>query len=290
VPRKTFSKAFPAEKEKENVDHSAQHDYSFNFWIGCQKCSEGCRNCYMFMQQERRGLDPTAIKRCTTTWVKPRRWQREAASAGVLKSVFACSYSDSFLPEADAWRDEPREFQDTPKTDGSIRQVGTHPDVAALLKAFIDDTTSGFLFPNSKGTMIRYANLRRDLLAPLLRGRSRKIMKREKNASGWPCAGVEKFPGVLPEGTKGKYGFHSFRRFRHTYAVLEGVPQPIVDFWLGHSDGSIQEVYNKVKQEPRMGGKCGLGFTLPTAKVVAITAAGKNIANRLQTTRLVRRR
>jgi len=27
------------------------HDYPFNFWVGCQKYSEGCKNCYMFLNQ-----------------------------------------------------------------------------------------------------------------------------------------------------------------------------------------------------------------------------------------------
>ena len=88
------------------MDHTKQHDYSFNFWIGCRQCSEGCQNCYMFLQQKRRGIDPANVKLCTTTWDKPRRWQRKAANANVLKSVFACSYSDFFLPEADGWRDD----------------------------------------------------------------------------------------------------------------------------------------------------------------------------------------
>lgn len=79
------------------------------------------------MQQERRGLDPTAIKRCTTTWVKPRRWQREAASAAVLKSVFACSYSDFFLPEADSWRDEAWELiRKTPNLIWQLASKRTH--------------------------------------------------------------------------------------------------------------------------------------------------------------------
>jgi protein gp37 len=34
------------------------------------------------------------------------KWQKKAEKAGEYKSVFANSYSDFFLPEADGWRDE----------------------------------------------------------------------------------------------------------------------------------------------------------------------------------------
>jgi protein gp37 len=93
------------------------HDYSFNFWIGCKKLSEGCKNCFMFLRQTQRMdsakdatrktlLDPSVIRRCTSTWGNPLKWQREAEVANEQRSVFACSYSDFFLPEADAWRDD----------------------------------------------------------------------------------------------------------------------------------------------------------------------------------------
>jgi len=91
---------------KCNEHNSKQHDYSFNFWIGCHKYSEGCKNCYMYHAQTRRGIDPQIIKRCTTTWGDPIRWQKDAEKAGEYKSVFACSYSDFFMAEADEWRED----------------------------------------------------------------------------------------------------------------------------------------------------------------------------------------
>ena len=91
-------------KKKCNHQHGLQHDYSFNFWIGCKKWSEGCKNCYMFIAQTRRHIDPKNVRRCTTTWINPLKWQKEAERAGEYRTVFACSYSDFFLPEADAWR------------------------------------------------------------------------------------------------------------------------------------------------------------------------------------------
>jgi protein gp37 len=107
--------------------HATQHDFSFNFWVGCHRISEGCKNCYMFLEQQRRGIDPTSIRRCTTTWGKPLRWQREAAKAGEFKSVFACSYSDFFLPEADEWRDDAWDLiRETPNLIWRLASKRTH--------------------------------------------------------------------------------------------------------------------------------------------------------------------
>ena len=61
----------------------------------------------MFLAQEHRPwTTPNEVKRCTSTWGQPLKWQRKAKKAGEYKSVFACSYSDFFLPEADGWRDD----------------------------------------------------------------------------------------------------------------------------------------------------------------------------------------
>jgi protein gp37 len=100
-----------------------EHDETFNFWIGCQKISEGCRNCYMYVQQKKRGIDPSKVKRCKN-WLsadiyggigEPYKWQAKAAQEGVSKGIFTCNYSDFFLPEADEWRAEAWELiRETP--------------------------------------------------------------------------------------------------------------------------------------------------------------------------------
>jgi hypothetical protein len=45
------------------------------------------------------------------------------------------------------------------------------------------------------------------------------------------------------------YGLHAFRRWRETDLRLEGVPQPIVDLWIGHGKKTISDVYTKIKLE-----------------------------------------
>ena len=76
---------------------------SHNFWKGCHPCSPGCAHCYMFAGQRRWGLDPTVVKRTAdSTFYAPLRWPVLTPS----RRIFACSWSDFFLPEADEWRDD----------------------------------------------------------------------------------------------------------------------------------------------------------------------------------------
>jgi protein gp37 len=74
-------------------------DHSWNPWRGCHKVSQGCKNCYMFREQERYGKDPNIVVRSKTTFQDPLKWKDPAM-------VFTCSWSDFFIEEADPWRDE----------------------------------------------------------------------------------------------------------------------------------------------------------------------------------------
>src|SRR3990167_2152639 len=72
---------------------------TLNPWHGCIKVSPGCKNCYMYREKERYGQDPRVVVRSKTKFGDPLRWKEG-------KLVFACSWSDWFIKEADAWRDE----------------------------------------------------------------------------------------------------------------------------------------------------------------------------------------
>jgi protein gp37 len=72
-------------------------DHTWNPWMGCQKVSPGCANCYMFTDQARYGRDPATVQRSKTRFDAPLKWKKPAL-------VFTCSWSDWFHPDADAWR------------------------------------------------------------------------------------------------------------------------------------------------------------------------------------------
>jgi protein gp37 len=75
-------------------------DHTWNPWQGCHKVSPGCDNCYMERDKKRYGKDPeTVVRSSIATFNKPNHWIEPAM-------VFVCSWSDFFIEEADAWRDE----------------------------------------------------------------------------------------------------------------------------------------------------------------------------------------
>lgn len=83
---------------------------TWNSWIGCHKKSQGCKNCFMFRDMRRFGGDPNMPRRTSrATFEAPLKWQREIERGdrtGHSRLVFTCSWSDFFIEEADAWRDD----------------------------------------------------------------------------------------------------------------------------------------------------------------------------------------
>lgn len=80
-------------------------DHTQNFWKGCHWRGEECDNCYAKAAFDRAGWDFDQVTR-TKTWSEPDKWQRRLAGTDQYEMVFTCSWSDFFLPEADAWRRE----------------------------------------------------------------------------------------------------------------------------------------------------------------------------------------
>ena len=82
------------------------HDI-WNPWHGCTKISEGCRNCYMYFLDRKRGMDGRNIFRTQRGFAYPL--QRDRNGRYVIQSgelIRVCMSSDFFLEEADRWRDE----------------------------------------------------------------------------------------------------------------------------------------------------------------------------------------
>jgi len=105
----------------------------------------------------------------------------------------------------------------TPKTPNAKRYVDLHPDVAALLKAFIAGRESGFVFRASSGRPLGQANMLKHELHPLLE-----------------TLGIS------------KRGFHCFRRFRNTYLRQCRCPDTILKTWMGHATrGDMSALYDR---------------------------------------------
>lgn len=88
-------------------------DHTFNPWIGCQKVSPACDNCYAEAFMDKRlgqvqwGPHGERKRTVESNWRKPRSWNRKAAAAGRKDRVFCASLADVFdnaVP--DTWRDD----------------------------------------------------------------------------------------------------------------------------------------------------------------------------------------
>jgi integrase len=137
----------------------------------------------------------------------------------------------------------------TPKTKNSKRQIDISSSLAALLKAYVGDRTSGLFFPNSAGHPLAQNNVLRRSLHPILK------------ELGIP-----------------KTGFHAFRRFRDTY--LENYtpcPNGLRKFWLAWGGSSelnsmsdrMSDRYNKIRENLTFrleaAEKAGVGFVVPVS-------------------------
>jgi integrase len=137
------------------------------------------------------------------------------------------------------------------KTDAGRRDVDLCPALAAMLKAYVGDRNSGFLFQNKKGNFLSQTNLlRRGLHPPLLK-------------LGQP-----------------KAGFHAFRRFRTTWLRKNRTPEDFIRYWLGHADETVTDGYSKLREDmeyrKEVAEKVGLGFTFSTKNPSVVPVVPKS--------------
>ena len=135
--------------------------------------------------------------------------------------------------------------------NGRKRDIDIHPEVASLLKTHIGSRTSGFVFENEDGGPVDQRNFLGRSLHPILA----KL--------GLP-----------------KSGFHTFRRFRNSFLRSEQVPDHLINYWIGHYQKSMIEVYDKLKENVKYrkewANKLPVGFTLPAPSEVFVPRVPQN--------------
>lgn len=131
------------------------------------------------------------------------------------------------------------------KTKNAAREVDLHSGVAAMLREFVGDRKSGFLFQSKRGKPLSSSNVVKRHLHPALK------------ALGYnnPITGTT------------KAGTHAFRRFRNTYLKNHtACPSGLYKYWLGHAPTDMSDLYDKVKYDVgfrrEWAEKCGIGFEL----------------------------
>lgn len=159
---------------------------------------------------------------------------------------------------------------------------------ALALKLDPDDGVSTIWIPSESKVIVRQQMTRSGLattktkagqrevdLAPELNDFLIALLKDQFLEQGETCKDVLVFNdcegcyrvALQNDGIEG--GFHCFRRFRVTHIRMNGVPDPLVKYWIGHAASNTTEHYTQVEEgiESRKmhAAKVGLGFKLPEA-------------------------
>ena len=126
------------------------------------------------------------------------------------------------------------------KTKNGKREIDLRVDLAAMLKEYVGERTSGLLFRTATCSQLLQRNILRDSLHPAL-----EKLEHEKG------------------------GFNIFRRFRITWVKMSDCPAALQHFWSGHAHSHVSERYTKLlgEREYRLNwaDRIGLGFKLPGA-------------------------
>lgn len=131
--------------ENSNIEWTT---HTFNLVWGCQRVSEGCRNCYAEALAKRYGhavWGPTAPRKTMADayWKQPIRWNKAAASASERPRVFCSSMADVFEDHVTNNAERPRLWQmirDTPHLDWLLLTKRPQ-NIAAMLP---DDWRAGY--------------------------------------------------------------------------------------------------------------------------------------------------
>jgi integrase len=138
------------------------------------------------------------------------------------------------------------------KTDAGEREVDLCPVLATMLKEFVGERASGFLFKNRLGNFLSQTNLLRRGLHPALK----KL--------GQP-----------------KAGFHAFRRFRTTWLLKNRTPEDLIRLWVGHADETITDGYSRLREDveyrKKVAAEVGLGFEI-SAQILVVVPNVPNFA------------
>ncbi len=136
--------------------------------------------------------------------------------------------------------------QDWLKTENGDRIVELHSGVATMLRDYLGDRVSGYVFPNEKGNAHSQTNILKRYLHPIL-------------------IGDQETPGV----TGRKAGGHAFRRYRNSYLRTNNCPTGLLKYWIGHSRKvDMTDVYDKSPEDSawraKMAERLGTGFIVPS--------------------------
>jgi len=156
------------------------------------------------------------------------------------------------------------------KTKNSARKIDLHPRIGAMLKDFIGDRKTGFLFCSRKGKPLAGSAVYYHLHSAL-----------------------KELGFINPMTGTHSAGFHAFRRFRNTFLRNRAnCPPGLRKYWLGwggdegigdHNgpgeDDPMGDLYDAIGEDEALrrewAERCGFGFELPSVVPVVPTIDGE---------------
>ncbi|MCD8043279.1 MAG: phage Gp37/Gp68 family protein [Tannerellaceae bacterium] len=76
----------------------------WNLWHGCHKISDGCRHCYVYRGDAKRGIDSSVVTRTQSFDLPVRKKKNGDYKIPSGTEVMTCFTSDFFVQDADVWR------------------------------------------------------------------------------------------------------------------------------------------------------------------------------------------
>ena len=113
----------------------------WNLWHGCHKLSAGCKYCYVYRGDAKRGIDSSIITK-TKNFDLPIQTKRNGEykiPSGTM--VYTCFTSDFFLEEADSWRVEAWKMM---RVRSDLRFMMITKRIDRLQKVLPDDWGDGY--------------------------------------------------------------------------------------------------------------------------------------------------
>ncbi len=78
----------------------------WNLWHGCHKLSAGCKYCYVYRGDEKRGIDSSAITKTKSFDLPVQKKRNGDYKIPSGTKLYTCFTSDFFVEDADNWRPE----------------------------------------------------------------------------------------------------------------------------------------------------------------------------------------
>jgi protein gp37 len=78
----------------------------WNPWHGCHKLSAGCKHCYVYRGDSKRGIDSTIVTQTKSFDLPVRKKRNGEYKIPSGTTLYTCFSSDFFVEDADQWRAE----------------------------------------------------------------------------------------------------------------------------------------------------------------------------------------